>query len=128
MGIFLKLFTRSPNRPNIINQKEENNSNKISNNNENNNVILNNVKEVKIESKLCLKIYIVGKGEKKDYVINNLFKEEITDSYLKTIADREFKTEQFHWIARINNEEILTEEKYNEIEEEIKEDRRSKKI
>ena len=85
--------------------------------------IKNNQEDKKI---LCLKIYIVGKGDKKNYIINNLFKDQINDPYLKTIADREFKTEQFHWIACIYSEEILTEEKYEEIEIETKNDRHSK--
>ena len=124
MGIFLRLFTRASNRPTIVNQLEEKDSNKIINNNAPNNDEEDS-KEKK-ENNLCLKIYIVGKGEKRDYIIKNLFKEEITDSYLKTIADRQFKTEQFHWIARIYNEEILTEEKYEELEKEIEEDKGSK--
>jgi len=129
MGIFLRLFTRPSNRPTIINQKEEEDLNKIFNNNEKNNIILNNaedIKEEKKENQLCLKIYIVGKGEKKDYIINTLFKEEIKDSYLKTIADREFKTDQFHWIARIYNDENLTDEKCKVLEKEIGEDKGSK--
>ena len=131
MGILLKLFFRPSNRPTIVNQEEKKDSNDNVDN-ESINAILNNKEDQKNNNQenkkiLCLKIYIVGKGDKKKYIINNLFKEAITDPYLKTIADREFKTEQFHWIARINNEEILTEEKYKDIEEEIKEDRRSKK-
>ena len=128
MGIFLRLFTRPSNRPTIIEQREEK-SNNISNNNENSNFKLNNAEDInedRKENQLCLKIYIVGKGEKKDYIINNLFKAEITDSYLKTIADREFKTDQFHWIARIYNDENLTDEKCKVLEKEIGEDKGSK--
>ena len=71
---------------------------------------------------LCLKIYIVGKGKRKDYIKSNLFKEEISDSYLKTIAYREFKTDQFHWIARIYDEEILAQDQCDKIREQIMKD------
>ena len=87
------------------------------------NVIEDNKKEKKDNKNiLCLKIYIVGTGEKKNYIINNLFKEEITDPYLKTIADRELKTEQFHWIARIYNEEKL-EDNCQKLSDEIMKDK-----
>ena len=121
MGIFLKLFISCSNHS-IRNEEEENEINKSNN-------ILNdgdNIKEVNKYNNgilLCLKIHIVGKGEKKDYIINNLFKEKITDLNLRNKADREFKTEQFHWIARIYNEEILTEEKCSELREEIMKDK-----
>ena len=124
MGIFLKLFARPSNRQSIINQKEETDSNKIINN-----IPSNNDEEEPIEKKennLCLKIYIIGKGKEKDYIVKHLFKEEITDLSLKKIADREFKTDQFHWIARIYDEEILTEEKCEELEKEIEDDKGSK--
>jgi len=73
---------------------------------------------------LCLKIYILGTGDRKEYVINTLFKNEITDDYLKKKANKEFKTDQFHWIARIYNDE-LTEQKCEEIREEIQDDKSS---
>ena len=130
MGSFFRLFFRSSNPPTIINQEEKKDSKNIDDN-KSINVIENYIEDNKINNQenkniLCLKVYIVGKGDNKNYIINNLFKEQISDSYLKTIADREFKTEQFHWIARIYNEDILTEEKYKEITKEINDDKRSK--
>ena len=75
---------------------------------------------------LCLKIYIVGSGDKKEYIINNIFKNNITDEYLKKIADREFKTEQFHWIARIYKNDKLNDENIELIAKEIMSDRGNK--
>ena len=75
---------------------------------------------------LCLKIYIVGSGDKKEYIINNIFKNNITDEYLKKIADREFKTEQFHWIARIYKNDKLNDEDIEIIAKEIMSDRGNK--
>ena len=83
-------------------------------------------KKIKDEKILCIKIYILGTGYRKEYVINTLFRNEITDNYLKNIANKEFKTDQFHWIARIYNDE-LTEQKCKEIRQEIKEDKSSNK-
>ena len=131
MGIFLKLFKTSNNHNHNQIKEENNNSNNKVNENENDNLELykwNIVNIIKIDKDLpCLKIYIVGKGENKNYVINNLFKEEIKDSYLKTIADKEFITEQFHWIVRIYKEEILTEDTIKEMRSEIKKDKGSDK-
>ena len=131
MGIFLKLFKTSNNHNHNQIKEENNNSNNKVNENENDNLELykwNIVNIIKIDKDLpCLKIYIVGKGENKNYVINNLFKEEIKDSYLKTNADKEFITEQFHWIVRIYKEEILTEDTIKEMRSEIKKDKGSDK-
>ena len=73
----------------------------------------------------CLKVYIVGNGAKRNEVIKNIFKEEINDPILKNIADKEIKTDQFHWIARIYKDEILTNEKCQEIRKEIQKDKGS---
>ena len=82
-----------------------------------------NEKSIKIK---ILKIYIFGEGNKKEYIIQNLFKNEIVEPTLQNLADREFKTDQFHWIARIFNDEKITEEKCKEIRKEIQKDKSSK--
>lgn len=119
MGVIIKLFTgpkENEKKPNII---DDDNLDHYS---------LNRIDAFeRIDAILCLKIYIFGTGDKKEYIINNLFKNKITDSFLKTIADKEFQTEQFHWIARINNDAIITKEKCKEIRKEIKEDKSSNK-
>ena len=50
----------------------------------------------------------------------------IVDKNLKGIADKEVKTEQFHWIVRIYNDELISKEKCKEIREEIKKDKANK--
>ena len=130
MGIFFRLHKHSNNH-NQINIEE--NKNKISKNKDKENEYFelnrgNIANIITINKDLpCLKIYIVGKGENKNYLINNLFKKEIKDSYLKTIADKEFITEQFHWIARIYKDEILTEDIIKQMRNEIKNDKGSDK-
>ena len=134
MGIFLRIFRSSPKNlkeANISkkNGKDDKKSAEINNNqldelDDNIWTILNSLEKDDKDDKtiLCLKIYIVGKGNNKDYIKSNLFKKEISDSYLKNIADRELKTDQFHWIARIYDEEILTENECNKLRDEIMKD------
>ena len=120
-GFLLKIFGYSQ-----LNKKEGEELNQIDHNNESNiSNVEDNIREDNNSLLLCLKIHIVGKGENKINFINDLFNKEITDLYLKKIADREFKTEQFHWIARIYNEELLTKEKCEELREEIRKDKSS---
>ena len=134
MGIFLRIFRSSPKNlkeANISkkNGKDDKKSAEINNNqldelDDNIWTILNSLEKDDKDDKtiLCLKIYIVGKGNNKDYIKSNLFKKEISDSYLKNIADRELKTDQFHWIARIYDEEVLTENECNKLRDEIMKD------
>ena len=88
---------------------------------------INNMKENDINN-LCLKIHILGSGEKKEFILNNMFKENVTDENLrnKFKVTRQFKTEQFHWIAHVYENEILNEETCKEIEKEIKGERANK--
>ena len=80
------------------------------------------------KNNLCLKIHILGSGEKMNYIIEKIFKEDITNEYLKTKfkVTKQFKTEQFHWIAHIYKCGLLNEDLCKEIEKEIKEDRQNK--
>ena len=111
---------------NKLNEKKEHKSNKHGD--------LNKIKDkenkikdiVYINKLLCLKIHILGNGDKKNYVINNIFKKDIVDEYLKNIAQKEFETEQFHWIARIYNDELITKEKCEEIMKNMKKDKTKK--
>ena len=124
MGIFGFYRNKHENKNNnniILNNDEDEDDEKKQKNNK------NNINEIKIDQ-LCLKIHIVGTGEKKHYVINNIFKEEIKDHDLKTKlkVTKEFKTEQFHWIVHIHKDGELNNEDCKEIEKEIKEDRRKK--
>ena len=126
MGIFLKLFRSSANHSEEKG-KDDKKSIRINNIQLDDNIskLEENIEKDNKDNKkllLCLKIHIIGKGKNKNYIINNLFKEKISDLYLKTIADREFKTDQFHWIARIYDEEILSQEKCNKLRAEIMED------
>ena len=88
---------------------------------------INNMKEDDI-NKLCLKIHILGSGNKKELIINNIFKEEVSDQNLrnKFKVTKQFKTEEFHWIAHVYENELLNEEICNEIEKEIKGEREDK--
>ena len=85
---------------------------------------INNMSEKDINN-LCLKIHILGSGEKKEFILNNMFKENVSDENLrnKFKVTRQFKTEQFHWIAHVYENEILNEETCKEIEKEIQGER-----
>ena len=88
---------------------------------------INNTKEEDI-NKLCLKIHILGSGPKKQYILNNMFKEEVSDNNLrnKFKVTKQFKTEQFHWIAHVYENDLLNKDIFKEIEKEITEDRKEK--
>ena len=107
------------------------NDKKKGNEDENNKKIeiseINDKEENKID-KLFLKIHIVGSGEKKQYIINNIFKEKINDNKIieSLKVTNEFKTNEFHWIAHIYKDGVLTDEDCKEIEKEIKDDRKKK--
>ena len=77
---------------------------------------------------LCLKIHILGSGDKMQYVINKMFKEDVFNEYLKSKfkVNKQFKTDQFHWIAHVYESGFLNKDLCQEIEKEIKEDRRDK--
>ena len=134
MGIFLRIFRSSPKNSKEANISKKNgkddkksaeiNNNQLDELDDNIWTILNSLEKDDKDDKtiLCLKIYIVGKGNNKDYIKSNLFKKEISDSYLKNLADRELKTDQFHWIARIYDEEVLTENECNKLRDEIMKD------
>ena len=132
MGILLKKKKNKKNND-IKNDNESNISKKIKvkdinikNDNENN-IIIENIEEIK-EKILYLKIHIVGTGEKKQYVINNLFRNDITNDDIKNNlkVTKEFKTEQFHWIAHVYDDAVLNEKICKDIENEIKGDRKKK--
>ena len=72
---------------------------------------------------LCLKIYLCGKGKGRHYLIDYFFKDKITDKYLKSKADKEFKNDQFHWILSICSDEELNNEICEKIKEDINKDR-----
>ena len=69
--------------------------------------ILFQINEKPEEKPLCMKIYLCGNGKGKNALIDNAFKDSILDPYFKTIADKEFKTDQFHWILRVYCSENL---------------------
>ena len=75
---------------------------------------------------LCLKIYLIGNGELKNYLIDKIFKDLIYDPYLKTKGDRELKTDQFHWILSVFNYDSPTNDVWDYIKQEIYEDRNEK--
>ena len=86
----------------------------------------NNVSEVQKENNIeCLKIYLCGSGKGIDYLLNNIFKECITDQFLKEKADWEFKTKQFHWILTDHSSNKLTDDICKIITQEIKVERNS---
>ena len=91
-----------------------------------NNII--NISQLLFPNQLFLKIHIVGSGEKKQYIINNIFKETINDNKLieSLKVTKEFKTNEFHWIAHIYKDGELNDEDCQEIEKEIKDDRKKK--
>ena len=101
--------------------------NKILAINDKGNLFNNNMNEEDINN-LCLKIHILGSGERMQYIINNMFKEEVSDINLKNKFNvtKQFKTTQFHWIAHVYESGLLKEELCKELENEIKEDRKIK--
>lgn len=81
------------------------------------------IQEIK-EKYYCLKIYLVGNGKGKNFLLENIFNSPIKDSFLKTKGDREYKTDQFHWILKVYNNDIVTEDTCEKIKKEITEDRK----
>ena len=75
---------------------------------------------------LGLKIHILGDLLEKDQFVGDIFKNSISDKRYKSMGKKEFKTDQFYWIARIYNES--SEETMNKICEEIKKDKDLNKI
>ena len=86
----------------------------------------NIIKEKEEEGPLIMKIYLCGNGKGKESLIRNAFKDSIKDEYLKTKADIEFKTDQFHWILKPFESEALNEETCNKIVKDIEFDRNEK--
>lgn len=76
-----------------------------------------------VKEKLIIKIHLCGIGEHKKNAIDLLFNSKITDSIYKTKGDREFKCSVFYCIIKIYEDKLLTEEKCNEIEENIENDK-----
>ena len=72
---------------------------------------------------LCLKIYLIGNGRLKNYLIDNVFQDLIIDPYLKTKGDREVKTDQFHWILSVFSYDSPTKDVCDYISKDIYEDR-----
>ena len=92
----------------------------------NENIYINNMKEDDIHN-LCLKIYIVGSGDKKKYIIDNIFKDSVSDENLKDKfkVNKQFKTEQFHWIAHAYDDGIVDDDLCKSIGNEILNDKKN---
>ena len=76
-----------------------------------------------INKELGLKIHICGDNERKKEIVNTLFNQKrISDKRYINRAKREFKTEQFYWIAKLY-EEDLTEQTIDNIIDDIIRDR-----
>ena len=117
MGIF---FKKSENEINNIREEERINPNQI-----------NNIIEVKkaqlIEDKpLTMKIYLIGDGKGKNSLINDAFKDSIKDPNLQEKADREFKTDQFHWILSVYSSYFLSKDICEKISVNINKERNEK--
>ena len=76
-------------------------------------------KEEEINKSLGLKIHICGNLPEKDLVFNRLFNQEVDENY-KDRASKQYKTTQFHWIAKIY--EDLSKKTIESIKNEIIED------
>ena len=111
----------------LFGKDNKENLKKILDINDKGNLYIDNMNEEDINN-LCLKIHILGSGERMQYIINNMFKEEVSDINLKNKfkVTKQFKTTQFHWIAHVYESGLLNEELCKELENEIKEDRKIK--
>ena len=91
-------------------------------------LLLGDVTDINDEiNNLCLKIHILGSGDKMQNIIENIFKEDVNENLKdKFKVTKQLKTEQFHWIAHIYKNRLINEDLCKEIEKEIKEDRRNK--
>ena len=118
MGIFFK-----KKRHIKVNENQIVNNAINDNNNNNNNNIFIEIKEKPEEKPLCMKIYLYGNGKGKDVLINNGFNSNISDPYLKTKADKEFKTDQFHWILSVYSSDFQKEEAIQKIIEDVEKER-----
>ena len=97
-------------------------NNALNDNNNNNNILIE-IKEKPEEKPLCMKIYLYGNGKGKDVLINSGFNNNISDPYLKTKADKEFKTDQFHWILSVYSSDFQKEEAIQKIIEDVEKER-----
>ena len=100
----------------------------IEGNIEPNNIYINDMNEDDID-KLCLKIHILGSGDKMKLVIDNIFKQSVSNIDLKQKfqVNRQFKTEQFHWIAHTYENEKVNNDLCKKIKEEIDNDKKNDK-
>ena len=79
-----------------------------------------------INKALGLKVFICGNKIFKDKVIDELFSsKKITDKNYSSRANREFKTDQFYWIARVYQD--ISKEIIDKIMNEIQKDRDEQK-
>ena len=114
MGIF---FRKSSNARNDRRDEERINLNQI-----NNIVEINNPNGIE-EKPSIMKIYLIGDGKGKNSLINEAFKDFIKDPILQKKADKEFKTDQFHWILSIYSSNFLSKEICEKVSENIKKER-----
>ena len=69
-----------------------------------------------------IKIHICGLGERKAKIIEQFFKSKISQEKFKSKGDNEFKTNDFYWIIKKYNDEILDDKKCGELEDSIEKD------
>ena len=70
-----------------------------------------------------IKVHICGYGQRKKKVLDLLFNSKISKLDLKEKGDTEYKSKDFYWITKIYEDENLTEEKCQQIEENIENDK-----
>ena len=75
--------------------------------------------EREISNSNIIKIHIYGVGERKKKVIKQLFDSKITREDLKVFGDNEYKSNDFYWIIKKYEDALLTEDKCDEMEEKI---------
>ena len=75
--------------------------------------------EKEIENSNIIKIHVYGVGERKKKVIKQLFDSKITREDLKVFGDNEYKSNDFYWIIKIYEDALLAEDKCDEMEDKI---------
>lgn len=114
MGIFFR------NSSNVINNRRD--EERINLNQINNIIEIKNPNAIE-EKPSIMKIYLIGDGKGKNSLINEAFKDFIKDPILQKKADKEFKTDQFHWILSIYSSNFLSKEICEKVSENIKKER-----
>ena len=113
MGAIFNVFKKKKKIPSIDNNK---------------NNLEKNPEMIIIDNSNIIKIHVCGVGERKKKVMNQLFNSKITREEFKDKGDKEFKSNDFYWIIKHYEDNLLTSEKCDEMEDNIDDEKTCKDL